>query len=270
MILLAALAFAATHASAASPREELVTLTAQLQKAPSDEALRDKVITLAKKVKPAPAVPEAARRAFIRGTTAFKVAKNAEDFSRAVARYEEASLTAPWWSDAYFNLAKAQQAAQDYDGALRSLKRYTETASSKADIRQGQDMIYSIEELRDVKKAETDKASSVAASAQSAADAKARDERSIVGDWHQQLGPYQPQRLVVARKGESFEMTPFDGPVMNVTFQAGETTIKYSYDVLGDKRTYDLHRDGAFLVGTWRNERDGKYWENPVQFFRKP
>jgi tetratricopeptide (TPR) repeat protein len=207
-ILLTILVFAVPHASAASPHEELMTLTAQLQKAPSDEALRDKIIALAKKVKPAPAVPEASRRAFIRGTTAFTDAKTSEDFFRAAARFEEASLIAPWWPDAYFNLAKAQQAAQNYDAAVRSLKRYIATANSKADIRQGQDMMYALEEKADAKKSEADKALSEAAAAAKAA--------IFTGSWQKSAlspnGPVTVPMRIDREAGGAYTMVqPRDG-----------------------------------------------------------
>ena len=64
-------------AHAQSPREQLTQMVEQLQKTPSDNALREKIIKLAREVKPAPAVPEEANRAFVRGNVFQKEAKDA-------------------------------------------------------------------------------------------------------------------------------------------------------------------------------------------------
>jgi tetratricopeptide (TPR) repeat protein len=141
-------------AYAQTPREELKQMAEQLQKTPGDNALREKIIALAEKLKPAPAVPEDARRAFIRGNTAFAAAKDPAGFSRAIERFEEASALAPWWADPYFNLAKACEGTQDFDCALRALKYYRATAKTEADKRQAQDLAYALEEKRDLKTAD--------------------------------------------------------------------------------------------------------------------
>jgi len=168
-IIIFVLTFLALVASAypQSPRAQLQQMVEQLQKNPGDNALREKVIALAAELKPAPAVPEDARRAFIRGNTAFASAKDPAGFSRAIERFEEASALAPWWADPYFNLAKAYEGTQDFDRALRALKYFRATATTEADNRQAMDLTYALEEKRDLKKAD-------AASASAAADETAR------------------------------------------------------------------------------------------------
>jgi tetratricopeptide (TPR) repeat protein len=145
----------AGHCYAQSPREQLQQMVEQLQKNPDDNALREKVIALAAELKPALAVPEDARRAFIRGNTAFASAKDPAGFSRAIERFEEASALAPWWADPYFNLAKAYEGAQDFDRALRALRYFRATATTEADKRQALDLTYALEEKRDLKKTDT-------------------------------------------------------------------------------------------------------------------
>lgn len=178
----------AASAHAESPRE-------QLQKTPTDNALREKAIALAAELKPAPAVPEEARRAFIRGNTAFASAKDPAGFSRAIERFEEASALAPWWADPYFNLAKACEGAQDFDCALRALKYYRAMATTEADKRQALDLTYALEEKRDLKKAD-------AASASAAADETARKKAKTliipgVGIGEIQLGMLESQVIAV-------------------------------------------------------------------------
>jgi len=206
-LIIVALVFLALAASAhaQSPREQLNQLTAQLQQTPTDNALRERIITLAATLKPAPAVPEDARRAFIRGNTAFAAAKDPAGFSRAIERFEEASTLAPWWADPYFNLAKACEGAQDFDCALRALKYYRATATTEADKRQGQDLAYALEEKRDLKKAD-------AASAAAAQVATATANR-LEGTWvrYGVGAPGTRYRLTVSIKQDAGHIWYFEG-----------------------------------------------------------
>jgi tetratricopeptide (TPR) repeat protein len=112
----------ATAAYADSPRDQLKQMVEQLQKNPADTALREKIIKLAQEIKPAPAVPEEAERRMARGTAAFKGAKSVADYRDAAKEFEQATLAAPWYGDAYFNLGVAQDKAENYEAAVRSLK----------------------------------------------------------------------------------------------------------------------------------------------------
>ncbi len=109
-------------ANAESPREQLNQMVQQLQSSPSDNALREKIISLAASLKPAPAIPEEAERRMARGTAAMKGAKSVADYRDAAKEFELATLAAPWVGDAYFNLGFVQDKAENYDAALRSLK----------------------------------------------------------------------------------------------------------------------------------------------------
>ena len=112
----------ANAANAKSPREQLKQMVAQLQTSPDDDALREEIIKLAQKLKPAPVVPDEADRRMVRGTVAFKEAKSISDYQGAVKEFEQATLAAPWYGDAYFNLGVAQDKAENYEASLRSLK----------------------------------------------------------------------------------------------------------------------------------------------------
>ena len=168
-------------AYAQSPREQLSQMVQQLQKTPNDNALREKIITLAATLKPAPAVPEDARRAFIRGNTAFAAAKDSAGFYRAIERFEGASALAPWWADPYFNLAKAYEGAQDFDRALQALKYFRATATTGADNRQAMDLTYALEEKRDAKK---DAAASDAQGARFAGRWRRPNYDPVQKQWH--------------------------------------------------------------------------------------
>ena len=134
---------------AANPRDELKQLTAQLQGNPTDTTLREKIIKVAQSIKPAPTVPEEARRLFVQGNSAFKDAKSAQEFDRTIALYRDASIRAPWWADVYFNLAKAYEQRQSYGDSIAALKLYLQAAPKAPDAREVQDRIYVLEEKGD-------------------------------------------------------------------------------------------------------------------------
>ncbi len=90
-------------AYAQSPREQMQQLTTQLQQTPNDNALRERIIKLGAELKPAPAVPEEARRSFVEGVNIVKLAKDASSQKLAIGSFNEALKIAPWWGDAYYN-----------------------------------------------------------------------------------------------------------------------------------------------------------------------
>ena len=88
--LIFAVLMLATAAYAESPREQHMQMVEQLKKNPADDALREKIIKLAQEIKPAPAVPEEARRFFVEGNTITSSAKNAKQQLLAVESFKEA------------------------------------------------------------------------------------------------------------------------------------------------------------------------------------
>lgn len=166
-------AFLALAASvyAQSPHEELQQMVEQLQKTPTDTALREKIIKLAQDVKPAPVVPPEAKRAFVMGGTYQKEAKSPEDFGLAVKAFQDASTAAPWWGDAYYNLSVALESAKRYDEAKSALTLYLLTKPKDAE--QAQERLYAIDAKKDL-------AARAAASAASAARAAEERKKSSI------------------------------------------------------------------------------------------
>ncbi|MBI4808628.1 MAG: hypothetical protein HY799_06760 [Nitrosomonadales bacterium] len=140
-LLFAALILSNT-AYAESPREQLKQMVGQLQANPDDDALREKIIKFAQKLKPAPAIPEEAERRMARGTAAFKGAKSIADYQKAAQEFDQATLAAPWYGDAYFNLGVTQDKAENYESALRSLKLAILAIPNSKDIKA---LIYEVE-----------------------------------------------------------------------------------------------------------------------------
>ncbi len=133
----------AVNVYATSPREELAQMVEQLQKTPTDNALREKIIKLAQGVKPAPTVPPEAKRSFVMGGTYQKEAKSPEDFALAVKAFQDATTAAPWWGDAYYNLSVALESAKRYDEAKGALTLYLLTQPKDAE--QAQERLYAID-----------------------------------------------------------------------------------------------------------------------------
>lgn len=154
IILIVTLLAAAAYAQ--TPREELQQMVQQLQQSPSDNALREKLIKLATSIKPAPAIPEEANRAFVKGNVFQKEAKDASGYELAISAYSEALRAAPWWGDAYFNLSIAQESAGKFEAAIASIRNYmTSVPTGSAEVREAQNKIYALEakqEMADVKK----------------------------------------------------------------------------------------------------------------------
>ena len=174
IILVIAIFTSMASAQAQTPREQLNQMVEQLQKTPTDNALREKIIKLAQTVKPAPAIPEEANRAFVRGNVFQKEAKDASGYELAITAYRDALRAAPWWGDAYFNLGIALELAQKFDEAIASIKLYTfSLTAGTVESREAQNRIYAIEAKREI----------AAKQSQSAIVAQAK---SFEGDWHRE------------------------------------------------------------------------------------
>jgi len=63
-----------------------------LQKSPNDNALREKIIKHVQTMKPAPAIPEEAKKYMARGKAAFKGAKEINDFNDAASEFQKLCL----------------------------------------------------------------------------------------------------------------------------------------------------------------------------------
>ncbi len=102
------------------------------------------IIEFVSTMKPAPVIPEGAKRNFVRGGAFMKAAKTASDYKYAIDAYKEALFEAPWWGDAYYNLGMAFESAGQYFDAVESLKLYLLTRPGEIDRDQAQTKIYEI------------------------------------------------------------------------------------------------------------------------------
>jgi len=133
---------------AQSPQQTLNQYISDLQKNPNDYALREKIIKLVQTLKPAPVIPEEARRHYVMALTLFKGAKKIEDYSESIEEFKSALLVAPWWAEANRDLGMALEATKRYDDAISALKLYMASSPGEEKARAAQDEIYKIEGMK--------------------------------------------------------------------------------------------------------------------------
>jgi len=127
---------------AQSPQETLKRYISDLQKNPNDNALREKIIKHVRTMRPAPAMPEEARRYFIEGNVLIKAAKEQKGYGLAIDAYQQCLLIAPWWAEAYYNYAVALDLAEKFDQGINALKLFIATNPGGEEARKAQDKIY--------------------------------------------------------------------------------------------------------------------------------
>lgn len=145
LVFVLALFAVSASAHAANPREELKQLTAQLQSNPADTALREKVVKLARTMKPAPALPEEAEKYEGRAIFAFKNAKSTDDYADAAKEYEKAVQAAPWIPGYYSDLCTIYEKAGKYVDAKRNCEIYVRTLSDPRKISETKQRIAGLE-----------------------------------------------------------------------------------------------------------------------------
>jgi hypothetical protein len=123
-----------TSAYAQSSREQLKQMAQQLQKTPTDNALREKVIRLARTLKPAPALPDTAIAFEGRAQFAFRSAKSESDFLAAAQEYEKAVAVAPWVPGYYADLCTIYEKAGKFEDAKRHCGFYLISLTDPAQI----------------------------------------------------------------------------------------------------------------------------------------
>lgn len=153
-LILVVFAFLApvSSAYAQSQHEQLNQMVQQLQKAPSDTALREKIINLAAGIKPASLVPTAAERLEGRAQYAFKNAKSEAEILDAAREYLKAVEAAPWVAGYYFDLCTILEKANRPAEAIRACKLYLIAAPAAPDAGDVRKRVagleYAVERLR--------------------------------------------------------------------------------------------------------------------------
>ena len=133
-LLILILALVATVASAqeTNSSEQLTQMVRQLQRSPTDNALREKIIKLAQEAKPAPTIPDEAEKFDGRAQYAFSKAKSETEFLDAARECLKGIEAAPWVASYYYNLCKFLEKASRPAEAIRAGKLYL-VAAPQAD-----------------------------------------------------------------------------------------------------------------------------------------
>jgi len=180
----------------------------------ADQRLREKIITLVRKLNPRPAIPDEATRFAVRGKTAVADAKLPAEFVEAAKEYVKAMRLAPWWPEGYFNLGVVQEKAGQLAESVRSLRLYLLAAPEAEDVASVKERIYALEYRLEKSQQET--------AAKSAADARLRAEEEqraraeaeaqrrmaqLEGNWRDSVGSIYVFQL----DGNRFTITRVNG-----------------------------------------------------------
>jgi tetratricopeptide (TPR) repeat protein len=137
-----------TEAGGGSQDESLASLVAQLQQAPDDQELREKIVKLAAQAGSAPEIPEEARDHHARARKLFEAAETINDVGKAVDEYQAALLAAPWWPEANQDLGLALAAAQRPDEAIAALRLFLASQPGGSEAAAMEEEIHKIEAAR--------------------------------------------------------------------------------------------------------------------------
>lgn len=96
-----------------------------------------------------PPVPEAARNHMVRGRTAFRIAKNAQDLAEARKEFFAAIAAAPWLAEAYYNLASTLEKSERPADAIVNYKIYLSSAPPEKDAAPVRDKIVELQYLQE-------------------------------------------------------------------------------------------------------------------------
>ncbi|MBF0619340.1 MAG: SUMF1/EgtB/PvdO family nonheme iron enzyme [Candidatus Omnitrophica bacterium] len=123
-------------AQSAGLQEELQKSVLDLQKAPEDRALREKIIALAQGMTPKLPISEEAEKFGNRAEYIIKNAKSNADLRDAAGEYEKALMIAPWVSTYYYNLAAVFEKVGQWQDAVRNYKLYLLAEPNALDARE--------------------------------------------------------------------------------------------------------------------------------------
>jgi hypothetical protein len=238
----------------------------QLQKTPTDHALREMIIQLAPTLSPSPALPDAAIAFEGRGQFAFRSATSEGDYLAAAQEYEKAVAVAPWVAGYYADLCTIYEKAGKFEDAKRNCGFYLKSLTDPAQMTDVKRRIAGLE--FGIEKA------AQAAIAKANADATAERERqrpTVEGKWTNGMVSFQ-----VVRNGERFTIIggtmlgskpPITWRAPNVVADRQHLRFKGEHDNPGvSMYTLDLSLSpsGSELTGQFLESR------SPVVFTRVP
>lgn len=193
---------------AGSHREALTRYVNALQAVPEgsvkDRELRGKIIGLAQKIRPAPAVPEEAERRQARGNAAVKSAADREGFRRAADEFKAALKAAPWIAEGYYNLGVVQDKAGDYREAISNLRFYLMAAPDAKDAKEVRNLIYEIEYRQEETRRATSESREMSAKAKR--DETGKPVSDLAGRWIEKQRDAMAYYQFIPRGGANFTL----------------------------------------------------------------
>jgi tetratricopeptide (TPR) repeat protein len=117
----------------------------ELKDNPDNRALRERIVRLAARSDPPPAIPDDALDRRARGREIFSAAETIEDVGRAIDEFQAALLIAPWWPEANRDLGFALEMARQHEEALAALRLYLASGPAANDARPVADEVRRIE-----------------------------------------------------------------------------------------------------------------------------
>jgi ankyrin repeat protein len=129
------------HAVSKNPLAIFAEFVSDYQRTPYNEARREKVIKLAASLPTPPAIPEEARQLFLQASALMKQTSTPEELAKPIKLLRKALVIAPWWANAYYNLARALELSGHYDEAVKQLNYYLELKPSEGDATEARDHI---------------------------------------------------------------------------------------------------------------------------------
>jgi tetratricopeptide (TPR) repeat protein len=135
---------ALTRGSAAEERGDLAgalaiyteTLRKYVTRMGSIPDVVDRAIDVSLRMRPPPAIPDSASKHANDAVAAINNAKSKADFAVARRAYADALADAPWWPDAWYNLAKLDGAIGNADDERQDLTWYLRAAPDAPDAAQ--------------------------------------------------------------------------------------------------------------------------------------
>ncbi len=257
MLVLLFIASFPAHAQSANPQQTLHQYIADLRKNPDDYALREKIIKHVQAMKPAPAVPEEARRFMNRGMAAAEGAKTESDYRDAIQEFQKAVNSAPWLGSGYRNLAVVQDKAGQFAQAVQNLTLFLLTNPSAADAEAAKTLIDKIE-YRQEKAAKESSPQAVAAKKQkeyedwlkkingrrythggdipgTASVLDVKGKVLITGVWAETWSPIQGPRGYTEHHRYEINGRTAVSPVMNAPAPIGSLQVFYTISDDGDR-----------------------------------
>jgi len=219
-------------------REALNHYIKALEADGTNTELRKKLVIVAAKLDPPPAVPQEAKKHLARGRAAVKMASDQEGFMKASEEFAAVIQIAPWLAEAYYNLGVVQDKAGEYSKAIANLEMYLLASPQAQDTEEVQDLIYEIEfrmeNVADLRIKEAEK------EAEKEEGNRNQLLRNLVGKWNENTEYVDHYYTIALTQDSSFKAT-YNYTTCKATPNCGavpilrslEATLSNDYNFLG-------------------------------------